>query len=839
MRIMNAKYIALAFLVLIRISAIAQTPSSEKRSAPISGIVSGQILDSISRTPVEYASVTLFPEGGKKAINGAVTNALGQFSIPVKISGYFKILVECVGYQANTLSHVQADKKGVIPEPAMIFLSKKETDLQAVTVVAPRNPVENKIDKMVFNAEKDISSQGGVATDILKKVPMVSVDVDGNVELAGSTSIRFLINGKPSTAFGSNIADVLQSIPASQIKNIEVITNPGAKYDAEGLGGIINIVLKESTVRGINGNISLAASTLSENGSFNLNARKGNFGVHAFVSGNNRLQSGTTSHSNRLTQDTLAKTNDVLNQDGNSVFKRHGMQTGMGFDWSYHKKNNFSGSFNYNEFGNSSHGDVLQSQTQLDAGGNAMDQTLSFNQTHNLFHLNNTDMGLNYKRLFDKEDQVLEISLRTSDASSTVNSNNDQFMMPQDLLYFGTHSASEVKEKTTEFKLDYDQPLGKKVNLGVGGKLSFRNVNSRSNVLSLDPATGDYPYDSSLSNHLTYHQKVYALYSEVSMPVLGLFDMKIGARYERTELDTYFSNDSTQVSQPGYNTWVPSIFFMKKMGDRNTIKLNYSKRIQRPDYWDLNPFVNTTDPKNISQGNPYLKPQISNRIELTYNYDMNTVGSFMVSIFYRTSKDDIQPYLVYYPSRTIGDTTFTNVSVSTRENIGLEKDAGVNVFANLHVTRQLDLRTNIFLFQRHTDNDLDPGLGANSFNYRFNMNLTYQFAKTLAGEFFGNFNSPRNELQGRYPSFTSYNLALRKQIWNKKGSIAITANNPFSNYINEKTVLFGPDFTINAQRRIPFRSFGLNFTWKFGKLEFSKPKEETPDVNGTEPANPS
>ena len=180
--------------------------------------------------------------------------------------------------------------------------------------------IDNKIDKLVFNAEKDLSSVGGVATDILKKVPQVSVDVDGNVELSGSSSIRFLINGKPSTAFGSSITDVLQSIPASQIKSIEVITNPGAKYDAQGLGGIINIILKQNTARGINGNLSMTVGTRFENGSFNFNARKGNFGFNAFVSGNARLAVTTPTTSLRTSADTSTGNKALLAQDGSNRF---------------------------------------------------------------------------------------------------------------------------------------------------------------------------------------------------------------------------------------------------------------------------------------------------------------------------------------------------------------------------------------------------------------------------------------------------------------------------------------------------------------------------------------
>src|SRR5205085_3537167 len=239
--------------------------------------------------------------------------------------------VEFIGYSPARFNNVSVNEKRGQVDLKNIVLSKKSQTLQSVVVTAPGKLVENKIDKLVFNAEKDLTSQTGVATDILKKVPQVSVDIDGNVELAGSSSIRFLINGKPSTMFGSSINDVLQSIPASQIKSIEVITNPGAKYDAQGLGGIINIILKKSTVQGINGNVSLTMGTLQQNGSINFNARKGKFGVNAFVSGNARLTRTTPYNSQRLSTDSSTNAKASLRQDGQSEFNRHGFQTGVGF----------------------------------------------------------------------------------------------------------------------------------------------------------------------------------------------------------------------------------------------------------------------------------------------------------------------------------------------------------------------------------------------------------------------------------------------------------------------------------------------------------------------------
>ena len=784
--------------------------------------VTGKVSDSLNNLPLEYATITLFKQGDKKAVNGTVTNKGGNFSITNIATGKYKAVIEFIGYTPVTINNINIPQKDFVADIKTIRLSKRNETLQDVTVTATSKLIDNKIDKLVFNAEKDITSQTGVATDVLKKVPQVSVDVDGNVELAGSSSIRFLINGKPSTVFGNNIADVLQSIPANQIKSIEVITNPGAKYDAQGLGGIINIILKKNTSQGVNGNLSLTAGTRMNNGSFNFNARKNNFGINAYISGNVRPFAKTITSSERTSIDSASKSSVLLQHDGVNNFKRNGFETGLGFDWTVKNKNNFSGSFSFDHFANRGTADVSQSQliTEQSNPENILSSINTINNINNSFSEHSIDADLNYKRTFKKEDQELDIDVNSSFGKNSIRANNTQTLLPVDSIFYGTNSNSAGNEKETEIAVDYTQPLKKDVLLGVGGKINFYNITSNSSVSLLEALSKLYLYDSSLSNGFNYHQKVYAIYSELSFPVGKLFNAKIGGRYERTEINSFYSNIAQQANIPGYNTFVPSVFFIKNLSDKQTLKLSYSKRIERPDFGDLNPYINTSDPKNISAGNPDLKPEIGNRYELSYNYDFGKTGSFMTTLFYRQNKNDIQPFIFYYPELTLGDSTYTNVSVTTRENIGQENNFGINLYGDFHFSQALNIRTNFFSFYRHTINKIDKGYNSNSFNYRFNINATYKFSKTLIAEFFGNFNSARHEAQGRYPSFTSYNIAIRKQFWNEKGSLALSAVNPFSKYVTQTTNLFGPGFDVVSVRKIPFRSIGINFTWKFGTLKF-------------------
>ena len=819
---MVVKYTAVLVLSLFLMNFLSAQNAPLKKAGI--GRITGKIVDSSTHASLEYATISIIPDGGQNAINGTTSTSSGDFTIDNLPFGKYKILVESIGYKPYSLNNITLSSGKPLENLKSIQLIKSVQALQAVVVTAQGKVLENKIDKMVFNAERDLTSQTGVATDVLRKVPQVSVDVDGNVQLAGSSSIRFLINGKPSTAFGSNISDVLQSIPASQIKSIEIITNPGAKYDAQGLGGIINIILKKNNAQGVNGNLSLTAGTRADNGSFNFTARKGTIGFNAFISGNARPTVATPFTYDRRSTDSLNNTT-LLHQDGTTRVNRAGFQSGLGFDWSPNEKNSLSGSLAYNHFENHNNGAINQEQTTYSPSGIPTATNRSLNQVNNAFQFHNVDAGLNYKRTFDKEDQELELSVNTSFGHNLATANNNDYLMPQDSLYFSTRSTNPGTERETEVQADYTQPLKKDVLLGIGSKLNFRDISSSADVLRYEGYGKIYQTDPYLSNSLDYHQQVYAFYSELTFPLGKILDAKVGGRYERTQIDAFFSNAQHQSSFPGYNTFVPSVFLSKKLSDQETIKFSYSKRIERPDYRDLNPFINTSDPKNLSAGNPYLQPEIGNRFELGFQQELSKAGSFFLNLFYRTSNHDIQPYIVYYPSLKVGDSTYTNVSLSTRENIGMEKDAGVNLFLDLHFFNKLNVRTNFFVFHRNTLNALDPGYNATSFNYRSNLNASYLFTTNLAAEIFGNFNSARHEVQGTYPSFTSYSIAIRQQLWKKKASIALTTINPFSEYVTQTSELFGPHFTTIQTRKIPFRSFGINVTYKFGKLEFKKPKE--------------
>jgi outer membrane receptor protein involved in Fe transport len=815
------KYLATLLLIALSVDLFAQATPVLKGNGQITGLV----LDADTKLPIEYATLILYRKGIKNAMGGATANDKGIFKITDLPNGIYKIDIEFVGYKTISIDNIEIDNAHSNVNVNTISLVKSKNTLAEVTVKSSAKTIDSKIDKMVFNAEKDISSQNGVATDLLKKIPMVSVDIDGNVQLAGTSSIRFLINGKPSVAYGSNINEVLQSIPASEIKTVEVITNPGAKYDADGLGGIINIVLKQNKTKGYNGNISTSVGTRIENGSINLAARNNNFGASLFIASNARLLAATPMTMSRITVDSLNKSYNYMQQDGSSDVKRQGTHSGLNLDWTYLKKNSFNASFGLNSFGFDASGANTQTISSQPFGGALVQNALLHNVTSNSFSENaNYNYSGGYKRIFDKEGREFEFSYNAGSSNFNINAGTLQYNMPNQLLIYGSSNVNGTKETESELKLDYAEPITDNVKLSLGGKVTNMGINSTTNVF-LESSTQALRQNNSLSNTLDYNQHVVAVYSELEFPIKNWVEVKLGGRFEQTNVNAVFSK-ATQPVNPNYNNFVPSIFFKRKIGEDNSIKISYSRRINRPGTEELNPYINTTDPKNMTQGNPYLLPEHGERIELTYSQELKQLGSIMLTVFQRNSNQDIQPYVVYYPSLQVGDSVYYNVNLSKSQNIGLEKNTGINLFSDLKISNTFNIRSNFSYYYRKIYNSIDQNYNASSQNYRANINLTYEFSKTLVTECFGNYNSARNEVQGKYPANLSYSFALRKKFWNGKGSLGLLANNPFAEFIEQQTSITGPNFKSNSVRYVPSRSFGISFNWRFGKLEFKKERKE-------------
>lgn len=804
-------FFILAFLFINTLNINAQNTGGGK------GKITGKVTDAVSKQPVDYATVSVFKQGSASPFNGISTDPKGTFSLENIAAGDYRITIDFLGYKKHVIEHViVAD--GAAVSLGSIAIDPVQNQLKGVDIVAKAPVIENRIDKMVYNAQNDLTAQSGAAIDVLKKVPQVTVDIDGNVELQGNANIRFLINGKPSSIFGASLADALQAIPGSQIKSIEVITSPGAKYDAAGTGGIINIILKDSKVQGINGSVNLTAGTRQENGSFNINARKGNFGVNAFFSGNAQLNTTVLNTNDRSSTDSQGNITRLF-QSGSADSKRSGYQSGLSLNWDITPKDVLTASIGFDHFGNHNNGTTDQRETFTDVLGNPPASILSRRNSDSKFQAYSTDYSLAYKKNFKKEGQTLEALVTSSYSKNTANYFQTQEYTNVVKETTGIRGNNPGHDRETNISVDYTQPINKNFTIEGGVKAVLENLTSTTVTDTL--FAGNYVNNSDQTYGFTYKRNIYAGYFSVSTSLFNSFlDVKAGVRNEFTTTRSNLSG----VVIPDYNTVAPSAVISHKLSATSSLKLSYAYRIERPDYGEINPFYNISDPKNISTGNPNLKPEKSNSFELGYNKSFNSGANIYVGSFYRRSTEDIQQFTTRYDLLTINGKDYANVLLSQRANLGTQETLGGNIFASVPVTKKLNLRTNIFLAQRRNE---APGLDSiKAFQYRFNLNASYQFGGNFMAEAFGNYNSSQRTLQGTRPHFFFYTMAVRKQFWDKKASIGLVANNAFTQYINQESTTRGPGFNQTNIRQLPFRSFGITLSYKFGKLEFSKDKEK-------------
>ena len=823
---MNLTYIKTLIFVAFIHSIFSFSLTAQTK---LNASITGKVFDKSTNQALEYATVAVINKQSGKVINGSVADAKGVFLISNLPFDTYKVNINFIGYEQITLDNITLTSDKRSARLGTILLDPSTHSLQGVEITGDKPIVESKIDKIVYNVSNDITSQGGAAIDVLKKVPQVTVDIDGNVELQGNSNIRFLIDGKPSSVFGNSLADALASIPASQIKSIEAITSPGAKYDSQGTGGIINIILVDNKMEGANGNFNLTAGSRLENGSLNLNIRHKNFGINAFFSGNAALKSKTPTSQDRYGTDTIAKTITRMTQNSISDFVRNGFRSGIGLDWDITKSDIITGSVGYNQFGNSVQGITNQEESVMDYSSNPLSDIFTVRNSDSHMKIHSLDWNLDYKKKFKKEGQELDILYNASNGIPYSNYMQSQYYLGQSVPFAGSKSNNPGTDNETEFSADYTQPVSESFQIETGAKMSFQNLESIANASVYSPSSNEYINDTFQSYHLHYAMNVYAGYFSANLKLFNYLNIKAGTRYEYTDIKLDFPNTSI----PSYGTLVPSVTFSHDISKNQSVKLSYSKRIERPEYRELNPFINLSDPYNISTGNPLLKPELGNNFELGYAGSFKKGGNIYLGLFERINSHDVKDFTTFYPDYQIGDSIYHNVSVSSRLNLGEEYNSGITVSGSYPVTSKLNLRGNLMISHRYQVTHLPTGNISTGLRTRVNLNATYELPKDLVVEFFGFYNAASRNIQGKSPQFFIYNFAFRKLFWDKKASIGFTATNPFSKYIKQVSTIATDSYTSASIRQLQLRSFGISFMYKFGKLQFDKkkPEEDNNDLN--------
>ena len=810
----------------------------------IVGRISGTLIDSLTKKPLDYASIGLYRSGGKSPITGVITDEKGNFKLDGIHPGNYKISISFIGYPTKIIDPVLTTDSKPDKNLGSIVVSPGAKALKEVVIQGQTGLIENHIDKIVYNAEKDLTSAGGNATDVLQKVPLVALDINGNVSIRGDQNVRVLINGKPSGAMSASLSDVLKTIPADQIKSIEVITSPSAKYDAEGSAGIINIITKQKNISGVSGSVSGGIGTRQNNGNVNLNYNKNRFSFTANLGGNLTWpQTSLTTFNQTLNTPATAATGTTAALPASSInnlntstsdIKRYGTIGSLSAGYEFNKYNSLNSTLRINEGGFNLTG--VGNYNQINNLDKALNQIYTGN-TYSHNHFGGFDFNVDYTRKFKKEGEELDISGQWS--HSVVNTNYQNRFTAVNPSQNGVNDGTN-NEYTLQ--LDYTLPVSKLLKIEAGGKTIQRRINSNYDIFDTDFAGNNVVRDSLNSNLYDYHQNVYAAYTVLTFTLPKSYAILAGLRDEYTAIkgdptDPFQSSESAffQPLNPftsSYNTLVPSLTVQKTIGTSNTIKITYSKRIQRPSLTFLNPFINRSSVENQTVGNPNLGPETSSTVELNYNtYIKTSVLNF--SVYYKHTNNLIEGVALPI-SEVINKDTISGTR-TTYTNIGQNHSFGASFFGSVSPIKILTIRTSINVFTYSPT----PSGAVQQFSSQTGTYLQYSvflsgslsFKNGLIAELFGFDNSSRRTIQGTNPAFGIYAFGVRKQFDNKRASIGFNTVQPFSKYKYFNQNISSPTFTQSSSTAFPFRSFGVTFSYSFGKLSFSNPQQKKKGVN--------
>ena len=801
------KKLFLLITLLYSIPGFSQAPDMTPKG---NSKISGSVLDSVTVKPVDFATAALYSVATNKPVDGAAADEKGAFNIEKVAPGDYKIIVSFIGYNDKIINNIKVEK-GKDVKLGVIRLGSSNKVLTEVTVTAQKALIEEKVDRLVYNAENDMTSKGGDASDVLRKVPLLTVDLEGNVTLRGNSNIRVLINNKPSTIMASSVADALKQIPADMIKTVEVITAPSAKYDAEGSGGIINIVTKKNNLQGYFLNVDLGTGNRSSSLGVQGSLRQGKFG--ATLGGHGRAmynKSKSTLEQNTLFNGIATTTRQSSDGKDNPIFGRYN----LGMDYDIDKNQSLSGSIRYGIR------NFSRTQNQLTElyNNNVLFSTQNrFIDSKDLS--NSVDVNLDYVHIY-KPQQELNIATQYSRNDLTNNFFSNNLNSGGSILSRLKNVNLNLNQEVT-FQADYQTPISTNQLLEFGGKGIFRQVNSDYEYLAASSATGEYLSDATRpKGALDYKQNVASAYTSYTLSTKKKYNFKAGLRYEYTDIEALEEGKSA-ITIPAYGTLVPSINVSKSLKSGTTIKAAYNRRIQRPGLQQLNPNFNIVNPQSISQGNPALSPEFTNNLEVALSTRIKETF-INISVFGNNTNNAISQVRRTYDS--------TGAIISTFENIGKQKNLGFNFFGNVYLTKSWTINGGFDVSYAQLEGQVagTDGKSVKASNSGFNgggrLMTNYKFENGWAIQGFGGMHGPRVQLQGKMGGFAMYSLGVKKDFNNKKGSIGISAENFIQNP-RVKNSLTTPTFTQNSTTIMYNSGVRLNLSYKFGKMGFEQKKK--------------
>lgn len=812
----------------------------KKEASKYKGHISGKVKSSQNQKALEFATVSLINFRTQTIIEGTITDAKGRFYFNDINVGKYNLELTFIGFEKKIIV-VETSKKKPDIKVNNIILNQSSELLSEVKIEEKKAIYETRIDKIVYNAEHDLNESENDATDVLRKAPLLSVDLDGNVSLRGSRNIKFLVNGKASSFFSSDVATALQMIPASEIKTVEVITSPGAKYDGEGDAGIVNIITKKSIIDGYNATINTMIGTKMTRSSLNLNFGKGRFGLSARASmhGSWPGRIGTDTYT-RLDWDSIRPNGDTINlnrleQDGESENHYQGYRGSINAFYDVNAYSSYNSSFKFGgrTMPTKNNNDIFYIGTNPDTSYSSMYESEKTNRTLNM------EWTTDYTKKFaDNEDRELTLAFQLG---GDINDGNTDIYEKESNLF--NQNDEKVIEET--FQLDYTHPFGssKKNNkirsnkreMGGGkghwrgGKRGDSGGTSNSNKIEIGGKIinrdREIVYSDQINNlfaraeEFNYNQLVTSSYlsTEFSFPHgLGL---KTGVRYENTQTSGDWFTKPDDAFKNSYEDVLPSFVFSKSFSPMRSIKFSYNQRIRRPSVKHINTNTDLLDTRNITIGNPDLKPTKTEQYELGINSFGNILqGS--TQLYYKHSFNVIELFL--------DEINEEGVSVSTYKNIGESRQIGGSFFGSVNL-KKLNFRGS---FDIYNYSGRDVNLGYEKWTepvllYSYFIGGSYDLGKNWKAETFGFFRSPTQTIQGSSTSWSMTSFGIKKTFKNKRGSIGFRIIEPFQKEKEFVSDLEGEYFSQSSIKTIPYRSFGISFKYTIGKLNFKEAKNKT------------
>lgn len=786
---------------------------------PKIGVVFGTVEDAASGVGIEFATISILAFDADKVITGGVTDSKGRFRITEIPVGRFRAQIGFMGYNSITVDDIRLMPRGGTEQNlGTLRLEPNVQALEAAEVVEQRSTLEMMIDRKVFRVGDDLNSAGSNATELLRNVPSIDVDIDGNLSLRGSGNVTILIDGRPSGMTGSATQSLLEQIPASSIDRVEIITSPTAKYDPEGVAGILNIILKKDKLEGKNGQVSVTWGT-NENhsGSFNGNIRgqKLNFSLNAGWNQRVGFRSGNSLRQQSFGGD-LAGSYDslsVLNSASISDNLRSSWNLKTGLDWTPSSQTTWNIGVRTNQGSNSGIEDVVNLETwSTDALGGFTRYGLSERVNAS------TDLDLGYEHKYG-ERHVLQAFARWSQQTSTSHDSlwQDLPSTLPDPAYLSNANLNDGGSWNATLQVDYEKPLDNDGKFELGYKTILRESNEDQQFWQRD--TLDNPFTQAYD--FRYREDIHAAYATWGRK-FGAWGIQVGGRGEVVYTTAQLQGDSADIAaalaQLGgteatfvndYTSFYPSTNLSYTVDDRNQWVLSYNRRVNRPRGRQVNPFVDNADPRNLRYGNPFLLPEYTDGLEFGHQLTTKAL-SITTSLFYKTTRDVIRRFI---------EVDDAGIAYRTYVNLARQSNSGLEVVAMWRKGRSLQLRLNGSVYYQNTDgSNLAPDLGNNGFQ----GSAGYQVSALVKGDWKvqlnGRFRAPSQYTQGTFQGYITHSAAVSRDFYDDKLRASLRVSDIFDqqqwSYTSEGRDFF-QDGTFKRQSRFVYASL----TWSFGKLE--------------------